>query len=826
MNIRTTLEHEVLGSVEISPPDGWKEAKFKMERHPEGHSLIEYFNGEFIFYGSNGTDDGGIDFLIQVIDTYGFDAVVDITFEISFDDVTYPISFSAQLDIESMEHMPMNKMKVPVLRDDLWNKFITRFDTPVNLKSTEDLDGETIVETDNIELSLPSQLIRYNSEYRNTDSYTYSVSAETLEAYITVGWFVEIVSDIDVHGVFTKENIFNNIIQTFVAPWNGSYRIQVQFSMAAYNMGTSTYGLPDSATQFYLQRRNGSPIQLTRDTAPIPFANNQYIFSIDVTLNMVQGDSVVIYGEDDPLQDQALTILGETRWNFKTECVAATTSNISLFGVQTIDGYSTSLSDRVLVKDQAVASQNGIYIVNVVGWSRATDMNSSVEFDEAAVYVANGDINGDTSWKQTNTGITIGTDAVTWEFMFNSNERFTQFSGYPPENYILITADTTYDKTSAEGFLIHDAGAGIIERQTGQNAFYSDFFGSQTTAQRGYAEDGCGWTYALVKFLQIRQYLLSEKPFFCSFKNWWDGANPIFNLGFGYDVVGDNQVIRVEPKEFFYADETPLVNFSYVQLTKRFDTEMIYNKVRVGFKKWESEDTSGIDDPQTKRTYANSFKKSGAPLEIYSDFIAASLTIESARRTTREKSEDYKHDNDIAIISITGTDFDSPDGLYQPELDDNFSAISDLNNSESRYNIRLTPARAFLRWLNVFNGFMQKYLAATWRFVSGEGNYDMASTMSGSDCDAANFSGASLDEGQDISPTTDYLFIPEEYDCTIDITHEQYLLIQGNRSYPIGISQTDEDHASFYIKDLEYMPFESKATMKIWPKEPFTLIVT
>ena len=61
----------------------------------------------------------------------------------------------------------------------------------------------------------------------------------------------------------------------------------------------------------------------------------------------------------------------------KAPCVAATTANITLSGEQTIDGVAVVSGDRVLVKDQTTANENGIYVAASSAWSRAADWNSS-----------------------------------------------------------------------------------------------------------------------------------------------------------------------------------------------------------------------------------------------------------------------------------------------------------------------------------------------------------------------------------------------------------------------------------------------------------------
>ena len=48
----------------------------------------------------------------------------------------------------------------------------------------------------------------------------------------------------------------------------------------------------------------------------------------------------------------------------KQACQVATTVNITLSGLQTIDSYTTLSGDRVLVKNQSTSSQNGIYIAS------------------------------------------------------------------------------------------------------------------------------------------------------------------------------------------------------------------------------------------------------------------------------------------------------------------------------------------------------------------------------------------------------------------------------------------------------------------------------
>lgn len=100
--------------------------------------------------------------------------------------------------------------------------------------------------------------------------------------------------------------------------------------------------------------------------------------------------------------------------DWKQSVRAATTANITLSGTQTIDGISLVAGERVLVKDQTTASQNGLYVVASGAWSRSTDADTDADFTSGlAVMVTEGTTQGDTQWRvTTNDTIVVGTTAI------------------------------------------------------------------------------------------------------------------------------------------------------------------------------------------------------------------------------------------------------------------------------------------------------------------------------------------------------------------------------------------------------------------------------
>lgn len=75
-----------------------------------------------------------------------------------------------------------------------------------------------------------------------------------------------------------------------------------------------------------------------------------------------------------------------------------------------IDGVTLATGDRILVKNQSTASENGIYIVAASGApTRATDADAGAELVNATVFVSEGTTLADTQWTcSTNAPITVG----------------------------------------------------------------------------------------------------------------------------------------------------------------------------------------------------------------------------------------------------------------------------------------------------------------------------------------------------------------------------------------------------------------------------------
>ena len=102
-------------------------------------------------------------------------------------------------------------------------------------------------------------------------------------------------------------------------------------------------------------------------------------------------------------------------YKWKDPVRVASTANLTLSGVQTIDGVAVLAGDRVLVRQQTTTNQNGIYVAASGAWARATDFDAASEVIGASVFVSEGGGQGNTVWVMTTDApVTLGTTPLTW----------------------------------------------------------------------------------------------------------------------------------------------------------------------------------------------------------------------------------------------------------------------------------------------------------------------------------------------------------------------------------------------------------------------------
>lgn len=111
---------------------------------------------------------------------------------------------------------------------------------------------------------------------------------------------------------------------------------------------------------------------------------------------------------------------------------AATTANISLTGLQTVDGIALATGDRILVKDQSIGADNGIYVVGTTRWMRSRDFDGARDaVTGTLVYVRDGDDNADSYYRLTTSEpVRIGTSVISFTSAVLAGEAVAQAQAF------------------------------------------------------------------------------------------------------------------------------------------------------------------------------------------------------------------------------------------------------------------------------------------------------------------------------------------------------------------------------------------------------------
>jgi hypothetical protein len=209
--------------------------------------------------------------------------------------------------------------------------------------------------------------------------------------------------------------------------WTDNYQLKWQ------NNNNNYFHANDNSLEY----SNVNGHQLYLDSSQLYFKNNYFDFNFQNDNLIIEDKSSVKKGLQyaanyhpnytnrslvdkeyvDVAVNQALQGL-----HVKQSARVATTTNITLSGLQTIDGVTLVAGDRVLVKNQTLSQNNGIYLASSSGWTRTPDFDGVPNQNEllnSFIFVNEGTLNQDTGWVlTTNAPITIDTTPLT----------FTQFS--------------------------------------------------------------------------------------------------------------------------------------------------------------------------------------------------------------------------------------------------------------------------------------------------------------------------------------------------------------------------------------------------------------
>lgn len=188
----------------------------------------------------------------------------------------------------------------------------------------------------------------------------------------------------------------------------------------AYKSGASATPPTPPASPSLGYATGGNPSTGTPATTPGPYWYHMITESLRRLL--VKAGKTPDHTNLDLVTEAVQELIRQSAGDYKASVRVATTANISSLNggaPGTLDGVTLLAGDRILVKDQSVGSQNGIYVVTILGtgsdgtWTRPGDADTAGELNSGAVISVEEGSNADTQWMLITDGaIVLGTTAL------------------------------------------------------------------------------------------------------------------------------------------------------------------------------------------------------------------------------------------------------------------------------------------------------------------------------------------------------------------------------------------------------------------------------
>lgn len=138
--------------------------------------------------------------------------------------------------------------------------------------------------------------------------------------------------------------------------------------------------------------------------------------ALNMGSNSVQSSYVPVSGNDLTNKTYVDNAIGGLSW--KTAARVASTANVTVSSAPSaIDGITLASGNRILLKNQTTASENGIYTFSAAASPlvRATDMDTWTEVIGSVMLIIEGTVNAGSKWVNTNVdGGTIGSTSVSF----------------------------------------------------------------------------------------------------------------------------------------------------------------------------------------------------------------------------------------------------------------------------------------------------------------------------------------------------------------------------------------------------------------------------
>lgn len=187
-----------------------------------------------------------------------------------------------------------------------------------------------------------------------------------------------------VQAYFNLDGSFNTFIGQGTPFYATSNPIQSGLTITNSTLNSSPIGNTSPSTGIFTNIATTTGTITTAATGPTDIVNKQYVDYFAAGLS------------------------------WKPPALTGTSANITLSGLQTINGVTLVAGDVVLVKNQTNSAENGIYVASAGAWTYSPGADVWSEYVGAIIFVTNGSLAGSAWYCTAQPGGTLGVTAMVW----------------------------------------------------------------------------------------------------------------------------------------------------------------------------------------------------------------------------------------------------------------------------------------------------------------------------------------------------------------------------------------------------------------------------
>ncbi len=792
------------GWVEIEEPIGWDGLEIVYTRSAANEGLEGVYSAELEFYNN------AKNILTEAYNSTLFDSNVDLKVEFYCDSV---LSETIEGYLNFLTYKAEgNTVALQFEESSFSRKFKNRLDTVINLDNPKSIDGNDLTSISRKQIRLHSKeiLLKNESEYSEQyDPNTFEYNSN----FTGIG---------PPYAFGTSE--------THTIP-SGLSDCDTRSSTFFFQLGTDKEIISDTT----LLESYAIPTAITQGQNPLGKLKVGGVVTVefDITAAMyIFGKTGIVgganskicncgdvYAEDDYQIDQ---------WDFYFEVIVGAGSN----AINLSSGSRDTCGDAYFADLQG---KNELYMATV-GYtgmlqtiiSRPFTAGEQLLWDRKVRYR---NISGALSFNA-NAGDEIyirivGITQADYERRLQQSKVAHICEGYVTEgSSIKISSSTKANPSTTEGYLVYECFNRITESITGEiDSFRSDYFGRTDSLPHSYASDGCEAWNLHTKGKILRN--LSGQTISMSFSDLFNDWNVKRCLGYRIERVGGKNYVRVEPIEYFFNKDT-VVEFSDVESIRTEPAiQRLYNGLEIGYSQWEVESINGIDEFNTKRTYALATTNIKNNASAITNFVSGGYAIEMTRRLQYNinPTTDWKYDDSIFCISLnripvttdvyTGVvaNYDVGEVSERNEL---FTFVGNVFSPATSYNLRFSPANCAAYWYKKIAVALFSKDEKALKFQAGTGNTEMEKST----IDSCNII-TTLKESDNIEVvgagglfTNAVLFKPSFLFFKYPIDFSTFTVLRDNSIYSLSVTCGGELKKGF-VEEIRYKVNKQIAEFKL-----------